>query len=88
MKLSDLHYIQLLDEFRQVMVSHDPNDLRHHYLKEIEHRLEQSAKDSELIGKIKEIISREYISQFASASINTLLSEYDHIANAGKVIKE
>ena len=54
MKLSELHYIQLLDEARQEILTKGNNTV--HYLKEIESRLsdgEEAAK--KLVGLEKEV---------------------------------
>ena len=54
MKLSELHYIQLLDEARQEILTKSDNTT--HYLKEIESRLsagEEAAK--KLVGLEKEV---------------------------------
>jgi hypothetical protein len=51
MKLSGLHYIQLLDETRQEIYSHGTHAV--YYLKEIQDRLEQGVVDAEIIKRVK-----------------------------------
>ena len=51
MKLSELHYLQLLDETRQEAIR--PNKANfYHYFKEIERRLEEGERAKEVIEKL------------------------------------
>ena len=57
MKLSELHYIQLLNETMQEIYCGSNN--AHYYIKEVQKRLEQGVVDAEILNRLKRHLQME-----------------------------